>query len=214
MISLRNLVWRVFRLCGLGPLLFRVHPKSALRRLGWFRSFRYRRPVDAHGEPIPWWTYGAVDFLRERLDQSFRVVEIGCGYSTLWLGNRCREVVSLEDSPDWARFLRRRVSSNVRILDVPTLEGIDTERLADLGKFQVAVIDGGNRIECAKSLLDYLTQDGVLLWDNTDGPDWPVIRGLMREAGFREVSFFGLVPQEIAASRTSIFYRDGNCLGI
>jgi hypothetical protein len=83
---------------------------------------------------------------------------------------------------------------------------------AKLSDFDILVIDAGNRIEIAKLAVGRLNQQGVVIWDNTDGPDWPAIRGLLVGYGFREVSFSGLIPQEVCESRTTVFYRTHNCL--
>jgi hypothetical protein len=59
-----------------------------------------------------------------------------------------------------------------------------------------------------------VTDRGVVLLDDaTFEVHKPGMEYLARQ-GFRRLDFEGLKPASIRAYRTSIFYRDGNCLGI
>jgi hypothetical protein len=207
-------IWFLFRKFGFGPVLLRIHPKSALLRCGWFRSFRKKEPVDREGNPIPWWTYAAVDFLQDRIDSSWRVLEFGCGNSTIWLSSRAKEVISIENHASWADRIRPRLGKNAKVLLVESLEEFARGRHEDLGRFDVLIIDAGNRLECARQAVGCLHEQGVVIWDNTNGPDWPRIRQFMRDLSFEEISFAGLSAQEICLTRTTIFYREHNVLGI
>src|SRR5688572_22901839 len=85
-----------FRVMGLeGPLHATLR---VLREQGWLRSYRERRPVTQGGEPIPWYTYSAIDFLAERLPPDATVFEFGAGHSTLWYARRVARVVSVDPS--------------------------------------------------------------------------------------------------------------------
>ena len=209
------LIWSVIRKLRLGAFLLFVHRKSALKELGWFVSFNRRQSVDKLGKPIPWWTYGFNAFLEPRLNNSLRVLEFGCGGSTIWLGARVGEVVSIENHVQWANQIKAKSSGNVIIRLVERITDFDSYIKSVHGVFQVVVVDClGDRIECAKQSLALLADDGVVIWDNTDGPDWNTINGMMQSHGFREISFTGMTPQEVALGRTTVFYRSQNCLGI
>ena len=41
-------------------------------------------PIDKNSNPLPWVTYGFIDFISERLNKSIDVFEYGSGNSTLW----------------------------------------------------------------------------------------------------------------------------------
>jgi len=189
-------LWRAIRVAGLAPLALRFHSSSGLKKVGWYRSFRVGRPVDAKSQVLPWWTYSVIEFLEPRLASSMRVIEFGAGYSTLWLSSKVGEVVSFENNVTWAASLMPRLPRNARIISSDNFEHLFTSPPPDVGNFDLAVIDcDGDRIGCGKlALARYLTQDGVVLWDNTNGPDWPAIRDLMQQRGFREISFSGMAP--------------------
>lgn len=70
--------------------------RKYLRAVGWTRSAIGGRAVDADGEPYPWLTYPAVQFLEGRIRAEFRVFEYGSGSSTLWWSRRVASVVSCD----------------------------------------------------------------------------------------------------------------------
>lgn len=213
----RNGIWAFIRFFRLGGLLLQIHPKSYLRNRGWFRSFSAKRSVDAAGSPIPWWSYGVIDFVEERLAKTMSVLEFGSGGSTVWLATRVAQVVTVENNPEWAAIVKTFVPGNVQLIELPVPGQLLARDMPspDGRNFQLLIVDAlANRIDCAKAGLPFLAEDGVVLWDNTDGPDWLEIKALMAAHGFKEISFNGIPPQEVSQSRTTIFYRTKNVFGI
>ncbi len=208
-----EVIWFCLRKLRLGALLLQFHPKSHLRNLGWFRSFESKRSIDAAGNPIPWWCYAANAFVAEHIKPDMRVLEFGAGASTLWLARHVTNVVSIENDREWFTHLESRLPDNVTLFyrEKPdSVLGMDLSS-EELGKFSLLVIDPlANRMDCARAGMPYLEDDGVVIWDNTDGPDWPEIKALMAGHGFKEISFSGIAAQEVAHSRTTIFYRANN----
>ena len=68
---------------------------------GWFLSWHRKESIDAQGEPIPWITYPAIEFLSRHLPKNVRVFEYGCGNSTYWWAERAASVISIEHDPEW-----------------------------------------------------------------------------------------------------------------
>jgi hypothetical protein len=213
----KNSIWAMIRFFGLGGLMLQVHPKSYLRNRGWFHSFSAKRSVDRKGVPTPWWSYGVIDFVEERLAKTMSVLEFGAGGSTVWLAARVSEVVTVENDSKWSLIVKSFIPDNVVLIELPIpgqLVASDIPSPAS-DNFQLLIVDAlANRIDCAKAGLPFLAEDGVVLWDNTDGPDWPEIKGLMATRGFKEISFSGISPQEVSLSRTTIFYKSNNVFGI
>lgn len=71
--------------------------KNYLEPNGW----RNRLPLDRRG-PIPWFTYPAIEFLRDILSSEMRVFEYGSGFSTRFFNAHASEVVSVEHDEEWA----------------------------------------------------------------------------------------------------------------
>lgn len=213
----RNSVWALIRFFRLGGLMLQVHPKSFLRSRGWFRSFSAKRSVDAAGLRIPWWSYGVIEFVEERLAKTMSVLEFDAGESTVWRAARVSEVVTVENDPEWGAIVKSFIPRNVHMIELPIPGQLVANDIpSSAGRhYQLLIVDAlANRIDCAKACLPFLAEDGVVLWDNTDGPDWPEIKGLMAGRGFKEISFSGIPPQEVSLSRTTNFCKSNNVFGI
>ena len=183
---------------------------------GWFRSFDERKPVDASGRPLPWLTYGAIEFLGPRLRPDMRVFEFGCGWGTLWWAARVARVVACEHDETWFREMRPRMPENASLLHVPFDGGGEYARMASRspGAFDIVVIDGRDRVRCARHSLSALTRGGVFVWDNTDRERYASGLEELAGRGFRRIDFVGLVPGSTAKAQTTVLYRAENVLGI
>lgn len=202
--------------------LLRPHAKQMANLLGyaetsgWLRSASARRPVDADGQPLPWYTYPAISFLTPRIKSDFSVFEYGSGNSTLWWAERVKKVKAVEHDPLWGEIVRGMLPENAS-LEVFELEAGGAYSKASLAaneKFDVIVVDGRDRINCAHAAAKALTPRGVLLWDNTERRRYHSGFDRLYELGFRRLEFRGLAPIRAIALETSIFYRPDNCLGI
>lgn len=197
-----------------GPFFLRK--TGPLKEDGWFRSFIDEEAVDGEGNPLPWITYPAIDFLKQRLRPEMTVFEYGCGWSTLWWASRVREVVSVEHDKEWHDKIKRLAPQNCRIYHIP-LEygGSYSKKVAEFNAaFDIIVIDGRDRVNCAINALKALKPGGVLIWDNSDREEYGPGYRFLLERGFRKIEFIGLAPLINYKSETSIFYRSDNCLGI
>lgn len=184
-----------------------------LRKTGWTRARRERAPVDAGGKPIPWYRFAAIRFLEGRARPHFRVFEFGTGNSTLWWSDRSELVVSREHDAAWAERIKGSVARpNVHIELIPVKS--DDYVRPSKGTYQLIVIDGRRRLECATNAVNHLTHDGVILWDNSDRDRYSEGYHRLHGLGFRRLDFWGLAPGSTRDGSTSIFYREGNCLGI
>jgi len=124
-----------------------------------------RRPA------VPWIGYRGLARIESLLRPTSRVLEFGSGMSTVWFAARCREVVSIENCPDWyatvQQLLRRRCIGNV---DYRLASAEDYSRLDDLPDrlFDFILIDGIRRGACARAALRKLTPGGSIYLDNSD----------------------------------------------
>ncbi len=209
--------------------------RSALRDLGWFRSFAERRPVDAAGRPLPWFTYPAIALLTPRLAPSLRVFEYGAGGSTLWWSERVAAVWAVEHEPAWVAELAPRLPPHARVVLQKLDDGDAYPRAAadqvsaaragvaragaaragaDASLFDIVVIDGRRRNDCVASALEALAPAGVVIWDNSERPRYASGQQRLADAGFRRIDLHGMGPVNPWPWCTTIFYRDGNVLGL
>ncbi|MGH7503038.1 MAG: class I SAM-dependent methyltransferase [Longimicrobiales bacterium] len=181
---------------------------------GWLRSYVTGRPVTKSGSPLPWYTYPAIAFLSERVRPGMRVFEYGSGNSTLWWLSQGCDVVACEHDREWFEAVRRKTAgAAVLVFREPTDRRYVTE-VTGHGLFDIVVIDGLHRVECAKACVPLLNDKGVVIFDNAEREEyWEGFRYLL-DAGFRRLNLDGLAALNVFASCTSVFYRSSNCLGI
>jgi len=183
---------------------------------GWIESRRRRQSVDRDGNPIPWITYPALDFITSRVGSEMTVFEFGSGNSTLWWSQRAGHVTAVEHDGSWAARVVAQLPANATLSHVPLAAGGDYCRHARAsgGRFHVIVVDGRDRVNCARASIECLRPDGVIIWDNTERTRYaPGLRALSA-SGFRRIGFRGPSPINSWASETSVLYRPGNCFGI
>ena len=187
-----------------------------LLQTGWLRSILCRQSVDADGEPIPWITYPALDFLQERVSPTMSVFEYGSGNSTLWWSSRVHRLVSCEHDKEWYAAMRQRVPADtVYLLRRAKQSSAYADEIANYcDAFNILVIDGRDRVNCVRQGIGSLCDDGVILWDNSDREEYGDGYELLAANGFRRLDFWGMGPLSTRRWCTSFFYRPGNCLGI
>jgi hypothetical protein len=188
----------------------------ALTRSGWVSSYNSRRPEDADGNPLPWYTYAAISFLEPLVSDGLSVFEFGSGNSTLWWAERARRVTSVEHNPEWGAIMEDRLPPNVAYRQVPLSRDGEYCRVAEReeGPFDVIVIDGRDRNNCALHSLSALAPDGVIIWDNSERDEYEPGYAFLGDHGFRRLRFSGMGPVNARPWETSVFYRSANNLGI
>jgi hypothetical protein len=160
--------------------------------------------IDAQSNPIPWWTYPAIDFLDTLDFTNSRIFEYGSGSSTLWWSKRAQFVAGVEMEPDWYRAVNCASRSNVDI------------RLCEDGgfypgvinhfeyQFDVIVIDGAERYKSAQNAVDKVNTQGIIILDNSEW--YPNTAAFLRSTGYNQIDFFGFGPINSFPAVTSIFF--------
>jgi hypothetical protein len=187
-------------------------PSVRVARSLWFeyahlKTVATRSCVDAAEKPVPWYTYPAIEYLKQ-LDFAGRsVFEYGSGNSTLFWASAARRVVSVEDDEKWHAVVSQRLPGNCEL----TLETDVTAYAAAIERypeqFDVIVVDGaarGNtRLNCSRFALRQLREGGMIILDNSD---WlPESARVLREGGLIQVDFTGFAPISGQTQTTSFF---------
>jgi Methyltransferase domain len=189
--------------------------KGYLNVTGWFRSRVTRSPVDFHGEAVPWITYPCIRFLEPHILPRMAVFEFGSGASTAWWSRRVSRVVSCEHDRAWFERVKAQAAGNVEMIHATPEGGQYSGQIRRYkGEFDIVVIDGEDRIECARNTVAALREDGIIVWDNADRDEYRPGFDFLLTRGFRRVDFWGMSPMVVFETLTSVFYRDGNCLGL
>lgn len=178
---------------------------------GHMQTARMSSCIDAKGRPIPWYTYPAIEYIKQ-LDFSEKVVfEYGSGNSTLFWGKFSRKLISVEDNDWWYEKVSKeaRKSKNIEIqLIVDRLSYVQSISQQN-EDFDVIVIDGMYRYDCALEAVKKLKSGGIIILDNSD---WAVQTSrLLRESKLIQVDMSGFGPINDFVWTTSFFiHRDFN----
>jgi hypothetical protein len=212
----RELLEMAFQLCRPAEELM---PDSGrigcyIAEMGWIASYKSKKPLDRFDRAIPWFTYPAIEFLSQRVPGDATVFEYGAGFSTIWWNQRVRAVVSCENNALWVADILS-IMPTANVIYRPLEDGNYSDEIKKYtNKFDAIVIDGRQRVACAKNSVPALTYRGVIIWDNSDRKEYEEGQEFLKRQGFRHVDFVGLGPINPYATSTSIYYRDGNCLGL
>jgi hypothetical protein len=162
-------------------------------------------PVDRTGQPLPWYTYPAIQFLSQ-LDLTDKdAFEFGSGNGSLFWAARTRSLVSVESDPNWYSMLDARKLPNQRIMLEEDL-GAYPDSISKHGqKFDLIIVDGKRRRLCAQAAMPFLAGDGMIVLDNSDW--YPKSAALLRDAGMIQIDFTGYGPVNNYTWTTSLFLR-------
>lgn len=109
--------------------------KQFLQPSGWVRSQIESAPLRANGEPLPWFTYGAIEFLHRIVRSTDRVFEYGAGFSTFWWQNSVEKLCSVEHDMAWCEKLRPHLRPHVHLSNIEIDQAVPPEVSAHLASF-------------------------------------------------------------------------------
>lgn len=176
---------------------------------GHLQSVRRQQSIDHSGEAVPWYTYPAIDFLKQFDFAGKSVFEYGSGNSTRFWSVRAASVVSVEDREDWIETLQGSLPANASLRYEP-----DIRRYADViheykHGFDIIVVDGAGRartrMKCATAALQHLNPGGMIILDNSD---WlPDTAAVLRQADLLQIDMGGFAPIAANTQTTSFFFH-------
>jgi len=188
---------------ALAPVLFSYNS-------GHFQSTLKGIAVSRRGEPIPWYSYPCIDFLRHRPFQDKTVLEFGGGQSTLWWARRAAKVVTLEGDRGWLGKLATKVPGNVELHHVTDIDrNACVEQAEEILRcrpeltYDVIIIDGLWRFEMIDIAVRRLANNGMIICDDADG--YGFHQGFLG-LELNRVDFYGHVPGGAFPHVTSIYF--------
>jgi len=183
---------------------------------GWFQSFKNQTPVDDECSPLPWVTYPFIRFIEKRLSKEFDLFEYGSGNSTLFYSQRVKTVTTVEHDKEWFERMGSSVSGNVHLVfrSLDSGENYVQAALEAGKKFDIIIVDGRKRVDCIKSCLAALKENGIVVLDDSERESYREGISFLRSHGFRQLDFWGIAPGCADEKCTSLFYRSENCFGI
>lgn len=213
--SFKNSVWKVLNFTPIGPLL-QLYMVGELKENGWMKSFVTKKSVDKNGENIPWFTYPMVEFLKEKLTKNQTVFEYGCGGSTKWFAERVAYITAVEHDKYWKEFIEKNILQNMKLIYQPLDNEASYSKSIQqtVSKFDIIIVDGKERELCVKNCINNLSENGIILLDDSFRNDYKESIRFLLDMGFKSLNFWGMVPVVAHKSCTTIFYRESNVFNI
>jgi 16S rRNA G966 N2-methylase RsmD len=183
--------------------------------IGWIESMKSGKIVNQHGESIPWLTYPFCHFLEKQSLKELKIFEYGSGASTEYFAKRAKSVTSVEHDQSWFEKIKTNVPKSVNIhhFDKDSDDYINASQLG-AEPFDLIIIDGRNRVKCCKSAIENLSNNGVIVIDNSDRPKYLEAIQLLHKKNFKQLDFEGISPASPYYSITSLFYRKDNVFNL
>jgi hypothetical protein len=169
---------------------------------GNIKSLTTKKPVNAEGKPIPWFTYPAIEYLNQLDFTRSSILEWGVGNSTLYFANRCKSIVSIEHNKEWYNTIAKDLPVNAKVLLVDENE-YATKPHQFSSKFDIIIVDGIKRFDCIKTSVDILKEGGIIIFDNSDRN--PEYCQFLRGKNLIQIDFHGFGPIVNFTTTTSIF---------
>lgn len=212
---LKRIAWKLLNITHLGGVI-QLGLKSGLLEDGWFLSFKTKRSVNKNGNPIAWYTYPFLKFIESRLSNTFSVFEFGCGNSTLWYALKVKSIKAVEHDKVWFELVKKKLPSNAEVVfkELTNKGEYSREVLNSKILYDLIIIDGVDRNNCALNAIKQLSQQGILIFDNTDREEYLESISTIINLGFKKIDFWGLSPITSHNTCTSVLYRTENCLNI
>jgi len=76
------------------------------------------------------------------------------------------------------------------------------------GEFDIVVVDGEHRNQCARAAVARVKPSGAIVFDNSDRLSFADGVRYLSDAGWLRIDFFGLIPCYAYKNCTSFFFRD------
>jgi hypothetical protein len=170
---------------------------------GQVRSAQRGSPINREGQPIPWYTYPAIEYIN-RLDfREKKIFEYGSGNSTLYWAQRCKRLASVEDDHDWFKQISSKLPSKVHYQFLPEREDYVHSIQLINDNFDVVIIDGSYRYECVQEAIKKISENAVILLDNSDW--YPEAAKVLRDANLIQIDMAGFGPINNYTWTTSFF---------
>lgn len=166
-------------------------------------SYTEQKPVNKENEPIPWYSYPAIEYLSNIDFRQKTIFEYGSGNSSAFWARRCREILSVEDNEEWYNIVSAKLEPNQTIRLVKERSEYISASLEAAAKPDVIIVDGSHRFACAEAAIASLAPGGMIILDNSD---WhPKTAAALRAAGLIQVDFTGFNPINYYVTTTSLF---------
>lgn len=124
--------------------------------------------LELNGKIIPWYTYPAIEYLNQFDFKGKKIFEWGSGNSSSFFSLKgVEKIISIEHDKSWYEKLKAELKYNQELIYSELTEYPDQiNKKSDT--FDVIIIDGQRRFDCAISAIGKLKDGGMIILDNSD----------------------------------------------
>jgi len=196
--------------------LISMNESGYLNEIGWINSFKNQIPMDKNSKPLPWVTYGFIDFISGRLNKNMDIFEYGSGNSTLWYGEKVNSVTSVEHDKNWYEKVKNSMPKNVTINYQELVYNGEYSKFSSISniKFDIVIVDGRDRVNCVKNAINSIKEDGIIVLDDSEREAYKEGIEFLINHNFKKLDFWGISPGLFYKKNTTIFYKANNCIDI
>lgn len=135
----------------------------------------------------PWLTEKAVAFLCNFLEEKpdAKILEFGCGGSTIWFSKYTKNLITIEHSPDWHQKINNYINetkecnkTDLRLLQRPYYT-VCLEFPEEY--FDLILVDGRDRVRCVEAAMHILKRGGILMLDNAEKSPYKIVNNLLKD---------------------------------
>ncbi|WP_208994231.1 hypothetical protein [Aliarcobacter cryaerophilus] len=179
-------------------------------KYGQFNSILNWECIDGNENHIPWYTYPTIEYLNN-LDFSNKIIlEFGSGSSSTFWAKKSLEVISIEHNQEWYEKVNQNIKKNQKILLTEDNDNYENSIKKLNKKFDVIVIDGIRRYQCASVVTEYINTLNEIEYEYMiilDNSDWykNTAKLLRDKLNLIEIDFHGFGPINNYTWTTSIF---------
>lgn len=178
-----------------------------------------KSPLD---KGLPWWSYEAIDWVKQYLKPQAKIFEWGSGGSTVFLSKYCQQLISVENDEEWMGKTKKKLESK-RIENVTlvkkTLNLTNENQFKDCGYFKALsenfnfiVIDGedafgpdclwSSRETCFERAENWINPQGFILVDDS----WRYPKILKSTKAKKVIRFQSIGPCRKGVTTTDLHY--------
>jgi hypothetical protein len=128
-----------------------THPENGINdNFGW-------RYLDTENNlTLPWYTIGCLEWLITLDIKNLSVFEFGCGISSIWWKNECKNWEGVDSNTEWSNG--SKITSDI----------VEYTTACIGGKYDIIIIDGIFRDDCTEHALKSIKPGGYIIVDNWD----------------------------------------------
>lgn len=207
--NFKNVLYLFLKKIYLLPIINLFRSSIILEKdYGHFKSALIWSAVDRNNNPIPWYSYPAIEWIKKLNLKKIKIFEYGSGNSTYFWSKQCKNIVSVENNLSWYKKVNDllKTQKNTKLIYEPNKRKYIETISQTKEKFDLIIIDGSFRKDCSTKALKYLKKDGAIILDNADW--FRNTAKILREKGLSQIDLIGFGPINHYVTNTAFFIKN------